>query len=59
MPNIRLPGVRTTVTWALVGTVAYAGLMGVPDNANIEVMRKLMEYAVVFFFGTKVAPKAA
>lgn len=54
MPLIKFPGVRTVVTYSLIGIVGYAGLQQLPDNQNIETMRRLMEYAVVFFFGTKM-----
>lgn len=59
MPFLRVPGVRSTVTYALLGAVIYAGLTGLPDNANIEALRKLMEYAIVFFFGQKAGELAA
>lgn len=49
------PGVRTVVTYSLIGTTIAAGLLGSPDNENLAVVRKLGEYAVVFFFGAAAA----
>ena len=56
LSNWHVPGVRTTVTWTLVGTVVYAGLSQLVDNPNLELIRKMMEYSIVFYFGTKVGP---
>lgn len=50
MPRIKLPGVRTIVTYSLIGVIAYAGIEQLPDNENITTIRDLAKMAVVFYF---------
>lgn len=50
MRRFKLPGVRTIITYGLIGIVGYAGLEQLPDNENIVMLRDLTKMAVVFYF---------
>lgn len=50
MPRFKFPGVRTIVTYSLLGIVGYAGIEQLPDNENITTIRDLAKMAVVFYF---------
>lgn len=51
----RFPGVRTLVTYSLVGSLIAGAYLGGAENEDRAAVRKLSEYAVVFFFGAASA----